>query len=37
LIKLAFGIGKGKKKYDKRDDIKKRDTDKKIRTLTKYR
>lgn len=35
LIKLAFGIGKGKKKHDKREAIKKRDTDRKIRTLTK--
>jgi len=25
LIKLEFGIGRGKKKYDKREDIKKRD------------
>ena len=24
-VKLEFGIGKGKKKYDKREDIKKRD------------
>lgn len=35
LIKLEFGIGRGKKKYDKRADIKKRDLDKKVRTLTK--
>jgi SsrA-binding protein len=35
LIKLEFGIGKGKKKYDKREDIKKREMDRKIRTLTK--
>lgn len=35
LIKLEFGIGRGKKKYDKREDIKKRDIDRKIRTLTK--
>jgi len=26
LIKLEFGIGKGKKKFDKREDIKKRET-----------
>jgi SsrA-binding protein len=35
LIKLEFGIGKGRKKYDKRDVIKKRDIDRRIRTLTK--
>ena len=27
LIKLEFGVGKGKKKYDKRDDIKKKDVE----------
>lgn len=35
LIKLEFGIGRGKKKIDKRETIKKRDTDRQIRTLTK--
>lgn len=35
LIKLEFGIGYGKKKYDKREAIKKRETDRTIRTLTK--
>jgi len=35
LLKLEFGIGKGKKKYDKRELIKKRETERKIRTLTK--
>ena len=35
LIKLAFGIGKGKKKVDKREMIKKRELDRKMRTLTK--
>jgi SsrA-binding protein len=35
LIKLEFGIGKGKKKVDKREMIKKRELDRKIRTLTK--
>ncbi len=35
LIKLEFGIGRGKKKYDKREDLKKKDVDRKIRTLTK--
>lgn len=37
LIKLEFGIGKGKKKYDKRKIIKKREIDKKIRTLIKQK
>jgi len=35
LIKLEFGVGKGKKKYDKRETIKKREMDRKIRTLMK--
>ena len=35
LVKIEFGIGYGKRKYDKRQDIKKRDVDKRIRTLTK--
>ncbi len=35
LIKLEFGLGKGKKKYDKREDIKKRDVERRMRTLTK--
>lgn len=35
LIKLEFGIGRGKKKRDKRELIKKREVDKKLRTLTK--
>lgn len=35
LIKLEFGIGRGKKKYDKRETIKKRDVEKKMRTLVK--
>jgi SsrA-binding protein len=35
FVKLEFGIGRGKKKYDKREAIKKRDVDRKIRTLTK--
>lgn len=30
-IKLEFGIGKGKKKSDKRETIKKRDTDREIK------
>lgn len=35
LIKLEFGIGKGKKQIDKRETIKKRETDRKIKTLMK--
>ena len=35
LIKLEFALARGKKKHDKREAIKKRDVDRKIRTLTK--
>ena len=35
LVKLEFGIGRGKKKYDKREDIKKRDIDRQVRRLKK--
>ena len=35
LIKLGFGIGKGKKKFDKRELIKKREVDRKMQALTK--
>jgi len=35
LIKLEFGVGRGKKKTDKRETIKKREVDRQIRTLTK--
>ncbi len=34
LIKLEFGVGKGKKKYDKREDIKKKQASRRMRTLT---
>lgn len=34
-IKLEFGVGRGKKKYEKRDLIKKREVDKKIREAMK--
>lgn len=37
LIKLEFGLGRGRKKYDKREVIKKREVDRSIRTLTKQR
>lgn len=36
FIKLEFGVGKGRKKYDKRELIKKRELDRNIRTLTKH-
>lgn len=35
LIKLEVGIGRGKKKYDKRETIKKRETERKIRQMIK--
>ena len=37
LVKLEFGIGRGKKKVDKREMIKKREVARKIRTLTKIK
>jgi len=36
-IKLAFGIGKGKKKADKREQIKKRETEREIQKALKSR
>ena len=37
LLKLEFGIGKGKNKFDKREDIKKKDADRSIqRALKNY-
>ncbi|MEK7166808.1 MAG: SsrA-binding protein [Patescibacteria group bacterium] len=35
IIKLEIGLGKGKKKYDKREDIKKRETKRKIQRAMK--
>lgn len=35
FLKLEFALAKGKKKYDKRESIKKRDVDRKLRSLTK--
>lgn len=35
LIKLEFGVGKGKKEIDKRETIKKREQDRNIRTILK--
>ncbi|MDA2935868.1 SsrA-binding protein SmpB [Patescibacteria group bacterium AH-259-L05] len=38
LIKIEIGLARGKKKYDKRETIKKRDADRKIkRALKQYR
>jgi SsrA-binding protein len=35
LIKLELALAKGKKKYDKREDLKKKELDRQTRTLTK--
>ncbi len=35
FLKLEFAIARGKKKYDKRASIKKREVDRQLRTLTK--
>jgi SsrA-binding protein len=35
-IKVAIATVRGKKKYDKRESIKKRDTDREIRRTLKY-
>ncbi len=37
LLKLEFGLGRGKKKYDKRKDIKKRELDRKVSGMLKRR
>ena len=37
FIKLEFAVAKGKKKHDKREDIKRRDIDRRLRTLIKRR
>jgi SsrA-binding protein len=37
LLKLEIGVGRGKKKFDKREDIKKKDLDRKINVLKKRR
>lgn len=37
LIKIEIGVGKGKKLYDKRDSIAKRDSDRKIQQAVKMR
>ncbi len=35
FLKLEFAVARGKKKYDKRETIKKRDIEKRLRSLTK--
>jgi SsrA-binding protein len=35
FLKLEFAVARGKKKYDKREAIKKRDIEKRLRSLTK--
>jgi len=37
FLKLEFAVAKGKKKYDKRETIKKREVERKLRSLTKRR
>jgi len=37
FVKLEFGVGKGRKKFDKREVIKKREFEKQARTLTKQK
>ncbi len=37
LIKLEIAVVRGKKSFDKREDIKKKDIDKRLRTLTKQK
>jgi SsrA-binding protein len=37
LIKLEFGLAKGKKKYDKREDVKKRELDRSMSRVLKRR
>lgn len=36
-IKVSIGLGKGKKKFDKRETIKKRETDRNVRRIAKDR
>ncbi len=37
LIKLEFGVGRGKKKYDKREDIKRKESKRKLNRAMKSR
>jgi SsrA-binding protein len=34
-LKLEFAVARGKKKYDKRETIKRREVDRRLRSLTK--
>ena len=36
-VKVKLGLGKGKKAFDKRDSIKKRETDRELRRMTKIK
>ena len=36
-VKVALGVGKGKAQFDKRDDIKKRDSDRELKRATMHR
>jgi len=33
-VKVALGVGKGKVEYDRRDDIKKRESDRELKRAT---
>jgi SsrA-binding protein len=33
-VKVSLGVGKGKQVFDKRDDIKKRESDRELRRVT---
>ena len=36
-VKVQIGVGKGKVDFDKRDDIKKRESDREIKRVTMHR
>ena len=36
-VKVALGVGKGKVQFDKREGIKKRDSDRELRRVTMHR
>ena len=36
-VKVLIGVGKGKVQFDKREDIKKRDTEREIKRVTMHR
>ena len=37
ILKVLIGLAKGKKNYDKREAIKKRDTEREMQKIIKYR